>query len=112
MALIRRNTRPLSIASGPLDPRTARLLANWAVALALAVPALWLAASTAPGLPEPVLMICAIVGLVLAPVSLTLGLGSVMLAPRSLRGWLAIALILAIVASAIGLTLSSEDFGR
>jgi FtsH-binding integral membrane protein len=109
LALIRRNARPLSIASGPGDPRTARILANWAVALALAVPALWLAASAAP---EPILTTCAIVALVLVPLSLTLGLGSLMLAPRSVRGWFAIALILVIAASAIGLTISSGDFGR
>jgi len=109
LALIQRNTRPLSIASGRSDPRTTRILANWAIALALAVPVLWLAASAAP---EPVLTTCAIVALVFIPLSLTLGLGSVVLAARNVRGWFAIALILAIVAGGIGLTISSDDFGR
>lgn len=113
IALIRRGMRPFLLGEGRPGPRAARALANWALVLGLSTPALWmLAVVTAPVVPETVIVACAILALVLIPISFVLGLGAVVLTPRRIRGWIAIALVVAIVASAIGLILSSDDFGR
>lgn len=122
--LIRRDTTPLHGGSGRGDPWTARRIANWGIALAGVVPVLWLIALTAtapaPAPPPPatgpgtdmLVTVCAILPLIFLPFSFLFGLASVLMTPRSARAWIALALPVAIVAGAIGLIITSDDFGR
>ena len=113
IALIRRSTGPYLLGEGRGGPRAARALDNCALALGLAGSGLWgLAVVTEPAVSEAITVDCALLALALMPISVVLGLGAVVLAPRRIRGWIAIALVVAIVASTIGLILSSDDFGR
>jgi hypothetical protein len=125
LEVIRRNATPLHLGSGPGDPLTARRIANWAIALAAAVPVLWLVALTVPRSAEPapappvaapttdlVVLAFGILPLILLPFGFALGLASMLMTPRRARGWIALVLPVAIVAGAIGLIISSDDFGR